>query len=93
MNSSNQRWARNFFIGSQIANPQILGLIPQSQICKFLARASPKISNLQICNDYSANRKSANFQGKSVIFGPDPHLSLIINGVLHFYLHIKLNLQ
>jgi hypothetical protein len=26
----------NFFVGSHIANPQILGLIPQSQIRKFV---------------------------------------------------------
>jgi hypothetical protein len=36
----------NFFISPQIANPQILLLIPQSQILKFLRCASP-----QICND------------------------------------------
>jgi hypothetical protein len=41
----------NFFVCSQIANPQILGLITQSQIRKFLSCASPQLENLQICND------------------------------------------
>jgi hypothetical protein len=34
---------------------QILGLIPQSQVGKFLKCASSQIANPQICNDYSAN--------------------------------------
>jgi len=34
---------------------QILGLIPQSQVRKFLKCASSQIANPQICNDYSAN--------------------------------------
>jgi hypothetical protein len=33
----------------QIANPQILGLFPQSQIREFLRCASPQIANPQIC--------------------------------------------
>jgi hypothetical protein len=40
-----------FFVGPQIANPQILELIPQSQIRTFLMGASPQIANPQICND------------------------------------------
>jgi hypothetical protein len=36
----------NFLDSLQIANPQILGLILQSHICKFLRCVSP-----QICND------------------------------------------
>ncbi len=40
------------FVGSpQIANPQILGLISQSQTRIFLRCASPQIVNPQICND------------------------------------------
>jgi hypothetical protein len=37
----------NFFC-PQILNPQNLGLIPLSKICKFLRCASPKIANLHI---------------------------------------------
>jgi hypothetical protein len=36
------------FVCQQIADPQILGLIPQSQIRKFLKFASPQIANPQI---------------------------------------------
>ncbi len=39
---------QNLFKGPQIANPQILGLIPQLQINKFLRCASPQIANPQI---------------------------------------------
>jgi hypothetical protein len=53
----------NYFFTPQIANPRILGLIPQSKIRKFLRCASPQIANPQICNDYSVNRKSANILG------------------------------
>ncbi len=35
------------FVSPQNANPQILGLIPQSQIRKFLKCASPQIANPQ----------------------------------------------
>ncbi len=45
-----------FFVSPQIANPQILGLIPQAQICTFLRCASPQIPNPKIC----ANRKTTN---------------------------------
>jgi hypothetical protein len=45
-------WVRNVFVVSpQIANPQISGLIPQSQIRTFLRFASPQIANPQIFND------------------------------------------
>ncbi len=42
-------------------NLQIIGLNPQSQICKFLRYASPQISF-----DWSANCKSANFVGEPI---------------------------
>jgi hypothetical protein len=35
------------FVSPQIANPQILGLIPQLKIRKFLKCASPQIANPQ----------------------------------------------
>ncbi len=41
----------NFCVSPQITDPQILGLVPQLQIRKFLRCASPQISNPQICND------------------------------------------
>ncbi len=56
----------NFLVSPQIVNPQILGLISQSQIRKFLKCASPQIANrkFQIRKMqkiiWSANRKSAN---------------------------------
>jgi hypothetical protein len=37
-----------FYKSPQIANPQILGLIPISQICKFLSCANPPKVNVQI---------------------------------------------
>ncbi len=55
----------NFF-SPQIATPKILGLIPQSQIRKFLRCVSLQIANPQICNDLSANTKSDNFRGVPV---------------------------
>jgi hypothetical protein len=51
-----------------ITNQQIFGLIPQSQIRKFIRGASPNIGNLQGFYDYSANRKTAN--SKSATFSP-----------------------
>ncbi len=39
------------FLSPQIAYPQILGLIPQSQIHKFPRCANPQIANPQIYND------------------------------------------
>jgi hypothetical protein len=50
----------------QIATPKILGLIPQTQIRKFLRCVSLQIANPQICNDLSANTKSENFCGVPV---------------------------
>jgi hypothetical protein len=46
-----------FFKSLQIANQQILGLIPLSQICKFLGYANPQITNAQFLYGKSANRK------------------------------------
>jgi hypothetical protein len=73
----------NFFVGPQIANPQILGLIPQSQIRKFLRCASPQIANPQICyvnpqislvsSLQIADPQICMGKGKSSIFDPDPH--------------------
>jgi hypothetical protein len=72
-----QRWARKFFVCLQIANPQILGFIPQSQILKFLRRASPQFANPQISLvSQPTNRKSANPQickEKNNVSDPDPH--------------------
>jgi hypothetical protein len=48
--SQAKRWARISFVSPQIANPQILGLIPQSQICKFMRCAAPQIANTLIEN-------------------------------------------
>jgi hypothetical protein len=47
--------AHTFFSGPQIANPQILGFVPLSQIRKFLRCGSPQIRkfamfNLEITN-------------------------------------------
>jgi hypothetical protein len=74
----------DFFLCPKIANPQNLGLIPQSQIRKLLSCASPQLTNPQICNDLYANRKYANFlhvqfhktqigKEKSNVSDPDPH--------------------
>jgi hypothetical protein len=52
-----------FFVSPQITNTQILGLILQSQVRKFLTCAIPQIANPQICNELSANSKSAQFLG------------------------------
>jgi hypothetical protein len=41
----------NVFLSHQIANPEILGLNPQSKIRKFLRYASPQITNPQISFD------------------------------------------
>ncbi len=44
----------NFFVSPQIANPQILELIPQSQVRKFLRCVmvhKSQIRKSQICND------------------------------------------
>jgi hypothetical protein len=46
-----KRTAQLYLRWAQIANPQILGLSPQSQIRKFLRYASLQIANLQIFND------------------------------------------
>jgi hypothetical protein len=40
---------QTFFTSPQIANLQVLGFIPQSQIYKFLGYASSQIANPQIC--------------------------------------------
>jgi hypothetical protein len=66
------------FVRSQIATPQIFGLIPPSQIRKFLRCSGPQICKFvmiiaQIGNpqislvSQSANRKSAN-QGEKKVF-------------------------
>jgi hypothetical protein len=65
------------FVSPQITNQQILGLIPQSHICKFLRYASPQILKFvmldpQIENQQnsmvskSANRKSAKIYGPQI---------------------------
>jgi hypothetical protein len=51
---------QSFFVSLQIANPQIHGLIPQSQ--NGISEAFQ-----------SENRKSANLQGKGRVSDPDPH--------------------
>jgi len=61
-----QNGRANFFVSPQLAYPQILGLIPQSQIRKFLRCASPQIAKPQICNVQFANHKSTNFFGVPV---------------------------
>jgi hypothetical protein len=38
------------FLCPQIANPQILGFIPQSQVRKFLGCASPQIRKFAMIN-------------------------------------------
>ncbi len=51
-----------YFRSSQIANPQILELIPLLQIRKFLRYASPQIANPQIANPQIANlQNTTNF--------------------------------
>jgi hypothetical protein len=52
---------QTFFSRPQITNPQILGPMALSQLCKILRYASPQIANLQIFSYWSANRKFANF--------------------------------
>ncbi len=44
----NEEMGKQTFLNLQIANPQILGLIPESQNHKFLRYVSPQISNPQI---------------------------------------------
>jgi len=71
-----QRWASKLFILSpQIANPQMLGFIPRSQIRKVLRHASPQFSNPQIIilvhksvNLYKILLNSVFKQSKSYIF-------------------------
>jgi hypothetical protein len=64
---------QTFFASSQIANPQILGLIPHKSanflgvpVCssqiRYYSMASPQIANLQISLVFQpANHKAANF--------------------------------
>jgi hypothetical protein len=52
-----------FSVSLQFANPQILGLIPQSQIRNILRYASRQIPNPQIFNCYSANMR-----GKKAVY-------------------------
>ncbi len=52
---------QTFFSSPPMANPQIMGLIALSQLCKILRYASPQIANLQIFSYWSANREFANF--------------------------------
>ncbi len=52
-----------YLFSPQIAYLQILKLIPQSQIRKFLKSASPQLAYPQICNDQSGSRKYANLLG------------------------------
>jgi hypothetical protein len=40
-----------FFVSPQIANPEILGVIPQTKMLKNFECASPKIAKPQICED------------------------------------------
>jgi hypothetical protein len=50
-----------FSVSPEIAQTQILGLIPQSHVRKKLRCASKQIANPHIRNDSSANRNFANF--------------------------------
>jgi hypothetical protein len=52
---------RQIFFSPQIANPQILRLIPQSQISKYLWCSSPQITNPKISME------------KGIVSDPDPH--------------------
>ncbi len=75
------------FVSPQIANPQKSRLIPQSLTRKFFpcvpvrkskihkfAMINPQIAIPQISLvSQSANRKSANVQGKKQFSDPDPH--------------------
>jgi hypothetical protein len=68
---NHQRWVGTqilFFI-PQIENPQILELIPQSQICKFLARcASPQFTNTQSCKEKSSSDPDMHWFAFNIIF-------------------------
>ncbi len=55
-----------FFVSPKTATSKIPGLIPQSQIRKFLRCVSLQLTNPQICNDLSENTKSENFRGVPV---------------------------
>jgi hypothetical protein len=60
-----------FFCKSEIANPQILGLIPQSQIRKFLRCASPQMRkfvtiNPQIAKIYCLKKLSPQICGFAI---------------------------
>jgi hypothetical protein len=52
----------------QIANPQILELIPQSQICQFLRCASPQITNTQSCKEKSISDPDLHWFAFNIIF-------------------------
>ncbi len=73
--SQAKRWARISFVSPQIANLQILGLIPQSQIRKFMRCASPQITNPQIvCLVYSPQIANPQIcKDKSSVSYLDPH--------------------
>ncbi len=62
-----------FFLSPPIH--KFFGLIRRSQIPKFLcARASSQIANLQICYDYPANHKYAEFPRSSSPLMVNPHI-------------------
>jgi hypothetical protein len=64
-----ERWARKYFFANpQIANSEILRLIPQSQIRKFVM-INPQIANPQSSLvSQSANRNPANLRVKKQCF-------------------------
>jgi hypothetical protein len=70
MVTSLQRWACNFFISPQIANPHILGLFPQSQISEVCQSANRKSATCVMINPQNA--KLQIFKGKSSVSDPDP---------------------
>ncbi len=74
----------HFFSSPQIANPQILGLIPQLKIRKFLKCASPQIANPQIA---TFAKKIADLRFAELICGPptmDVHMYCIVMYTVHW---------
>jgi hypothetical protein len=78
----------NFFVSPQITHPQILGLIPQLQIRKFLRCESLQIANPQIClESKSANRKSVNLLGQKQCL-----IQILIGLPLRYFLYPRKNI-
>ncbi len=76
-------------VSLQIEYPHIHGLIPQSQVRKFLRCTSLQIANPHICNDYFANFKSANFLGVPVRKSQIPKFA---SQAAVFLIHISIGL-